>query len=147
MGTIQLTDNTSLNVTGSGGSPKATLNKYLKDPLILVSPRQELASAADVTVGQLDEHFFPLTASVKADGKFAIGTATFDVKTGSSASLDLLKGDKSDDFLQSLQLRDKQSSSPASELMSFALTGTLDSGVSTAAGDFTLGLVPERRQL
>jgi hypothetical protein len=140
MATIQLTDNASLEITGSGGSDSATLNKYLRDPLVFVSPRRELANAVNTAVGQLDDHFFPLTASAKADGKFAIGTAKFDVKAGASASLDLLKGDKSDDFLQSLKLRNKKTSSPVPELLSFALTGTLDKGSTITAGDFTFGL-------
>jgi len=140
MPTIQLTNNASLNVTASGGSPGATLTKYLKDPLIFVSPRRELANAAETTVGQLDDHFFPLTASAKADGRFAVTTAEFDVRLGASAAIDLLKDDESDDFLQSLKLRDDKTSSGIPELMSFAVTGTLNEGPNLATGDLTFGI-------
>ncbi len=146
MATIQLTDNTSLDVTASGGSAGATLKKYLKDPLVFVSPRREQLNAAGVTVGQLDEHFFPLTAAAKADGKFVVETAKLDVKAGALAEVDLLTGDRSSDLLQSLKLRDKEDGSPPPELMSFAITGTVDSGPTlkmgdlAKAGDLTFGI-------
>ncbi len=140
MGTIQLTDDTSLNITASSGSSGATLNKYLKDSIVLLLSKREFANPADVTVGQLDENIFPLTASAKADATFAVETAKFDVKPGASASLDLLKNDKADDFLRTLQLRDKNTSAPVPELMSFAVTGTLDAGPTLTTGDFTFGI-------
>ena len=140
MATIHLTDNVSLDLTGSSGSAGATLNKYLKNPLVFLSPKQALANAANITVGELDDHLFPLTGSAKADGKFVVEAATLGVKAGESATLDLLTDDRSADFLQSLRLRDKDASSPAPELMSFALTGTVDSGPTVSSGDVTFGI-------
>ncbi|MBV8808445.1 MAG: hypothetical protein JO033_07195 [Acidobacteriaceae bacterium] len=141
MPTIQLTDNASLNLTGSTGNIGATLKKYLKDPLIFTAPKQELANAANVTVGQLDDHLFPLKASAQTDGKFAVETTKLDVKPGAAAELDLLREGRASDLLESLQLRDKNDGSPAPELLSFAVTGTLDSGPTLTTGEFTFGIV------
>jgi len=91
MPSIQLTDNTSLNVTASTADGNATLNRYLTNPLSFITPAA-LNAIAGEKVGDLDPTAFPIAASAAGEGQFAVEGTCLDVQTGASASVGLLAG-------------------------------------------------------
>ena len=92
MPTIDLTNNTTLNLTASSADSNNTLKKYLQQDLNLKAP-DGFEKAAAKTVGATDASGFPIKLSATAEGKFAVEKTTLDVQAGVSASLGLLKGD------------------------------------------------------
>lgn len=136
MPNIQLTDNTTLNITASAADKNATLNRYLKNPLVFLAPGA-LQAVVDKTVADLDPTPFPLTATATGNGQFAVEGTTLGVQMGCSASLGLLTSDDKDDYLSSLRIP----STPAiAGLVSFAIEGTLSAGPTATVGDFSFGI-------
>jgi hypothetical protein len=129
MPTIDLTNNTTLNLTASSADSNNTLKKYLQQDLNLKAP-DGFEKAAAKTVGATDASGFPIKLSATAEGKFAVEKTTLDVQAGVSASLGLLKGD------------DVKSVTDFAfpNLVSFGLTGTASVGESATADDLTFGI-------
>jgi len=138
MPTITLTNNTTLNIAASSADDNVTLNRYLKDPLKFVTPTG-FEAIASKKVADIDPAPFPLSAAATGDGKFAVVKTTLDVQLASSASLNLLKGDDSNDFLESLQL---PLDTTIAGIVSFELQGKLSTGESATVGDFCFGVIP-----
>lgn len=143
MPAIQLTDGASLNVSSGGATP--ALAQYLENALVFSfdvarSGLKAFKGDGNATVAELDENDFPVSLSADAPGSsFAVEGATFAVKGGGSAFIDLLKEDKKQDFLSSLKLGKDESA----DLMAFAFGGSLATGPKVAVGDFTFGLTAE----
>jgi hypothetical protein len=136
MPTIQLTNNTTLKITASSADENATLNRYLKNPLVFLAPAG-IDTIVGQKVGALDPAVFPLTATVAAGGQFAIKETSLNVQLNASASLGLLTGDDKDDFFSSLQIA---GNSAVAGLVSFGFQGALGAGPTVAAGDFGFGI-------
>jgi hypothetical protein len=136
MPTINLTNNTTLNIDASAADGTATLNKYLQSPLKFLTPAG-LDSIADQQVGSVDPATFPLTASATGAGKFAVKGTSLSVKLGATASLGLLKGDNKKSFLESLALPNDPA---VAAIVSFELQGTLSTGDTATLSDFCFGV-------
>jgi hypothetical protein len=136
MPTIQLTNNTTLNITASSADGNATLNRYLKNPLTFLTPKS-FDSIANEKVADLDANAFPIALNASGTGKFAVEGTTLGVTLGASGSLGLLKGDSQKDCLDSLQMPVDPA---AAGLVSFKLQGTLSVGDTATAGYFTFGI-------
>jgi hypothetical protein len=136
MPTIKLTNNTTLTITASSADENATLNHYLKNPLVFLAPAG-FETIAGKKVGDLDPAVFPLTAAVTGGGRFAVKEASLDVQLNASASLGLLTGADKDDFFSSLQI---SGNSPVAGLVSFGFQGTLSAGPMGVASDFGFGI-------
>lgn len=135
MPTIQLTNNTTLDITATAAGGGATLNRYLTNPLTYTTAG--LNAIAATTVGDLDPTIFPVAASATGGGEFAVAGTLLNVNLGASASVDLLTGDNGADFFDSLQL----TQAPAvAGVVSFRLLGTLNAGDTAAVGDFCFGI-------
>src|SRR5438045_2390184 len=120
MPTIQLTNNTGLNVTASSADKFATLNRYLRKPLALIAPGA-LNAIAQTKVGDVDSTPFPISANLSGEGQFAVEGTSLDVQLGASASVDLLTGADAADFFGALQW----TADPAvAAVVSFGLQGT-----------------------
>ena len=133
---IQLTNNTTLNVTASSADGNATLNRYLTNPLSFITPAA-LNAIAGTKVGDLDPTAFPIAASATGEGQFVVKGTCLDVQVGASASVGLLTGDKAEDFFSSLQWTGEPA---AAGLVSFGLQGTLSAGDKPAVSDFSFGI-------
>jgi hypothetical protein len=136
MPTINLTNNTTLNIDASAADGTATLNKYLKTPLTFLTPAG-LDSIADQKIGGLDPAPFPLTASATGAGQFAVEGTTLGVKLGATASLGLLAGADKTSFFKSLDLPDDPA---VAGIVSFKLQGTLSTGDTAKLSDFCFGI-------
>lgn len=134
MPTIQLTNNTTLQIAGSTADGNATLNRYLKSPLQYLTPAG-LEGIVNQKIGDVDPTPFPLTASATGAGTFAVEKTSLNVQLQASASIGLLKGSDISDFLGSLQMP----GNPAG-LVSFGITGTLSAAETATAGDFSFGI-------
>ena len=136
MPTVQLTDNTTLNITASSADENATLNRYLTNPLTLIAPGS-LNAIAEQKVGDLDPSAFPIALSAAGGATFAVEGTSLGVQLGASASIALLTGARAASFFSSVQW----TPDPAgADLVSFALQGTLSTGDSATVGDFSLGI-------
>ncbi len=136
MPTLQLTDNTTLDITASSADSNATLNRYLMHPLSFLTP-----AGFDAVVGEqvkgLDATAFPITLKATGEGKFALEKTTLDVQLGAQASIGLLTGSDASDFFTSLQWPPDPA---VAGLVSFALQGTLSVGDTATESDLTLGI-------
>ena len=133
---IQLTNNTTLNITASSADGNATLNRYLTNPLSFITPAA-LNAIAGTKVGDLDPTAFPIAASAAGEGQFAVEGTSLDVQLGASASVGLLTGDKAADFFSSVQWTEDPA---AAGLVSFGLQGTLSAGDKATVSDFSFGI-------
>src|ERR1017187_1217603 len=133
---IQLTNNTTLNVTASSADGNATLNRYLTNPLSFITPAA-LNAIAGTKVGDLDPTAFPIAASAAGEGQFAVEGTSLDVQLGASASVGLLTGDKAADFFSSVRWTEDPA---AAGLVSFGLQGTLSAGDKPTVSDFSFGI-------
>jgi hypothetical protein len=136
MPTIQLTNNTTLNITASSADKNATLNRYLKNPLTFLTPAG-FDAIVDKKVGDLNASTFPITANANGAGQFAVEGTSLNVQIGTTASLGLLTGDSKADFLACVDIPDDPS---VAGLISFAVQGTLSAESTATASDFTFGL-------
>jgi hypothetical protein len=136
MPTIQLTNNTTLNIAAASADANATLNRYLSQPLSFLTPAG-FETIAATTVGEVDPDAFPVTAGATAEGKFPVEGTTLDVQPGASASIGLLTADNASDFFSSLQW----TPDPAlPDVVSFGLKGTLSVAPQATPGNFSFGL-------
>jgi hypothetical protein len=136
MPTINLTNNTGLNLNASSADDNATLNRYLLSLLTFKTP-PSFDPIANLLVKDQSELDFPITLSAAGEGKFAVEKTTLDIQLGASASIGLLQDIHESDFLTSINL----SGNPAgSGIVSFALQGTLSAGDSATVSDFTFGI-------
>ena len=136
MPTINLTNNTDLNLTGSSADDNATLNRYLKGILTFQTP-PSFDSISNLLVKDQQELAFPITLSATGKGNFAVEQTTLTIQLGASASIGLLQHSDESDFFSSLNFTGDPSSSG---LLSFALTGTLSAGESATVRDFGFGI-------
>jgi hypothetical protein len=136
MPTINLTDNTTLNLTASSADNFATLNRYLRTPLTFLTG-DGLAAIAGQTVGALDPDAFPIAASATGAGKFALEGTSLNVSLAASASVNSLTAASAASFLSSLQL---PANAAGAGLISFQLKGTFGVGDTATVSDFTLGI-------
>ncbi len=136
MPTIQLTNNAALNFTASAADHNATINRYLKSPLVFLAP-----SSLDALVGKrvvdLDPAPFPLIATASGKGQFDVEETCFNIQLNASASLGLLTRDDKDDFLSSLQIPDDPA---VGGLVSFGVQGALSGGPTASVSDFSFGI-------
>lgn len=136
MPTINLTNNTTLNVTASSADGNATLNRYLTSPLSFVTPAG-FETIAGQKVGNLDPSAFPIKLSATGAGKFAVEETSLNLALGVSGSVGLLAGTGAADYFKSLQW----TADPAApDLVSFALQGTLSVGDTAKVSDFSFGI-------
>lgn len=140
MPSITLTDNSDLNFVSPNTLP-GRLQTALQFLFQTLDP--DFKKSENKKIADLDAEKFPLSLSASVPGSFGVSTASLKVQAAGSASLDLLSGDKLDDFLTCVKL-DKRSL-PANDpfaagLMSFAFAATLDSGPAGTIGDFCFGL-------
>jgi hypothetical protein len=138
MGSIRLTDKLWLDITAASGDAKSTLNRYLQAALVFVCRELDpgFRDLEKRPISKLDANRFPLVFSADVSRSFAVSKATLNVKAGGSGSLDLLTGDKAQGFLACLAL----DTPPLPDLLSFGITGTLESGPAATIGDFSFGL-------
>jgi hypothetical protein len=136
MPTINLTNNTDLNLTASSADDNATLNRYLLSLLTFKTP-PSFDPIANLPVKDQKELDFPITLSAAGEGKFAVEKTVLDIAIGPEASLGLLQNDDESQFLSGLKLT---SDSSSSGLVSFALQGTLSIGDDKTVGDTTFGI-------
>ncbi|MGD1091725.1 MAG: hypothetical protein ABSB35_06995 [Bryobacteraceae bacterium] len=136
MPAIQLSNNTTLNVTASSADENATLNRYLTNPLSFITPAV-LNAIGNQKVGDLDPTAFPITASATGAGQFAVEGTSLGIKVGESASVGLLTGADAKDFFDSVSWPQDPT---AANLISFGLQGTLSTGDTANVSDFTFGV-------
>jgi hypothetical protein len=136
MPSINLTNNTTLNITASSADGKATLNKYLTHPLTFLTPAG-WNTIVKSEVKDLDKAAFPLMASAAGAGAFDLKGTSLALEAGASVSIGLLTGDDASDFFGSLKWTRDPS---ATALVSFGLTGTLSGGDTATVSDFGLGI-------
>lgn len=136
MPTIQLTDNTTLNITASSADENATLNRYLTNPLAFIAPGGLQAIVAQ-QVGTLDPNAFPVALSTTGGGTFAVEGTSLGVQLGASASVGLLSGAAAAAFFSSIQWAPDAA---VAGLVSFGLQGTLSAGDTATISDFSLGV-------
>jgi len=138
MPTIQLTDNTTLNIAASSADGNATLNRYLTNPLTFIAPGS-LKAIVDQKVGDLDPTAFPIALSAGGGATFAVEGTSLGVQLGASASIGLLTGADATGFYSSVG----QPPDPAAaDLISFGLQGALSAGDTATISDFTFGITP-----
>jgi len=136
MPTINLTNNTDINLIASSADDNATLNRYLGSLLTFKTP-PSFDPIAKLPVKSQSELDFPILLSATGEGKFAVDQTTLDIQLGASASLGLMQGSNEAAFLSSLNVTGDPNS-PG--LVSFAIQGTLSVGDSASPGDFTFGI-------
>jgi hypothetical protein len=139
MPTIEFLENPTLEPAFEASGATPTLNNYLQNKLAFVfrTVNSQFKTAQNKPVNELDVEGFPLTLSANAPVSFKVSQATLNVEAGGSASLDLLTGDKAQDFLKALHLDD----TAVLDLISFGLTASLESGPSGSVGDLSFGLM------
>jgi hypothetical protein len=135
MPTINLTNNSDLNVTASSADNNATLNRYLRSVLTFKTP-PSFDAIANLPVKGQSELGFPITLSATGEGKFALKKTTFDVQLGASASIGLIVDGESD-FLSALEIGGDAS---GFGLVSLAMQAKLSVEDDATAGDFTFGI-------
>lgn len=135
MPTINLTNNTNLDLNASFPDNSGTLKQYLKQDLRLVAP-DGFETVAAQPVKATDVSSFPIQLSPAGSGKFAVEKTTLTVQQGASASIGLLKGDDVKTMLTSVQIADPT----IVNLVSFALNGTMSVGDTATVSDLTFGI-------
>ena len=100
MPTINLTNNTGLNLTASSDDHNATLNRYLLSLLTFKTP-PSFDPIANLLVKDQSELNFPIELAAAGEGKFAVEKTTLDIQLGASASIGLLQDTNEADFLSS----------------------------------------------
>jgi len=136
MPTINLTNNSSLNLTAASDDKNATLNRYLRGVLTFQT-RPNLDAIIDQPINAVDKTPFPVSVTATGTGNFAVEPTTLTVQPAVSATLGLLEdGDKSD-FLDSLKLPDDFA---PNLLLSFAVEGSLSVGDTATVSDFSFGV-------
>jgi hypothetical protein len=136
MPTIDLTNNTTISISGSSNETSATLNRYLKSILTFKTP-PTFDSIANQPIANVKASAFPVTLSAAGSGNFAVEQTTLNVQAGASAALGVLKEDDKSDFLKSLNLPDDPATTA---LVSFALRGSLSVNDSASVSDFSFGV-------
>jgi hypothetical protein len=136
MPTINLTNNTTLNITASSSDGNATLNRYLKNPLVFLTP-SGFEAIANTKIGALDPAPFPLTAAATGAGQFAAKGNVLGIQLGASASLGLLTGADKADLLSALEI---DAAPGVDSLVSFAIQGTLSAAPTVTVSDFSFGI-------
>jgi hypothetical protein len=136
MPTINLTNNTGLDLTASSADDNATLNRYLLSLLTFKTP-PSFDPIANLLVKDQSELDFPIVLSATGEGKFAVEKTTLDIQLGASAFVGLKQGNNEADFLSFMNLPADPSSSG---IVSFALQGKLSLGDSATVSDFTFGI-------
>lgn len=136
MPTINLTNNTNLNLTALSADNNATLNRYLASLITFKTP-PSLDPIVSLLVKDQRALDFPVTVSATGEGKFAVEKTSLDVQLGASGSIGLLQGSGVSRFLSSVNIAPDPSSSG---LVSFALQGKLSVGPSATVGDFSFGI-------
>ncbi|MBV9761382.1 MAG: hypothetical protein JO340_12520 [Acidobacteriaceae bacterium] len=136
MASIQLTNETTLDITASAADGGATLNRYLKNPLVFFTPAA-WDSVVGTKIGNLTAASFPLTASAKGAGNFSVGEAALNVQSGASVSLGLLTGDDKDEFCASIH---KPNDPSVNALVSFTIQGTVSAGPHASVNAFSFGI-------
>jgi len=136
MPTINLTNNTGLDLTASSADDNATLNRYLLSALNFITPPsfKQIVNTAVKGQSELD---FPIELTAKGAGSFAVEKTTLDIQLGASALIGLMQDSNASDFLSFLNL----TGDPASPgIVSFALEGKLSVGDSATVSDFSFGI-------
>jgi hypothetical protein len=138
MGSIRVTDKLLLDITAASSDPKSSLNRYLQAGLVFVCREldPEFRNLGKTPIDKLDVNRFPLVFSADVSRSFAVSNAALNVKAGASGSLELRTGDKAQEFLACLAL----DTPPVPDLLSFGITGRLESGPAASIGDFSFGL-------
>ncbi|MBV8553564.1 MAG: hypothetical protein JOY54_19875 [Acidobacteriaceae bacterium] len=138
MATIKVSDHSGLAFAAGNANSKSALNKYLQSGLELLfrDASFQFKAVQNVPLKELPPHAFPLALSVTVPGNFAVSRAALNVESGATASLDLLAGEKAQDFCAALHL-DRP---PLTDLLSFAFSGELAGGPAGTVGDFSFGL-------
>jgi hypothetical protein len=137
--TINLTNNTGLNLAASSDDDNATLNRYLLSLLTFKTP-PSFDPIANLLVKDQSESDFPITLSAGGEGKFAVEKTTLDVQLGAAAAIGLMQDTNEADFLSSINLPGDAASSG---IVSFELQGKLSLGDSVTLNDFTFGISDE----
>jgi hypothetical protein len=133
---IQLTNNSTLNITASAPGGSATLNRYLKNPMVLLT-RAGWDALVATKVGDLTPASFPLTATARGAAKFAVKESALSVRAGAVATVRLLRGKEKDELWASIQ----QPSDPSvNALVLFTLEGTVSGGLKASVSDFCFGV-------
>jgi hypothetical protein len=135
MPTINLTNNTDLNLTASSADGNAALNRYLQSMLTFKTPPSLDPIVRSLVKDQIETDF-PITVSALGEGKFAVKGSILDVQIGASAALGLLQDSDESSFLSTVEMSPDPSSSG---LVSFAVAGTVSAGPEVTAGKFTFG--------
>src|SRR3954470_10509494 len=105
MPTINLTNNTTLDLSASTSDNNATLNRYLKSVLRFKTPPNFDAVAGQL-VKDIDASGFPVTATAMVSSNFAVEQATLSVQPSAAAILDVLTEGRKSDFVEPLMLPD-----------------------------------------
>jgi hypothetical protein len=135
MSTIDLTNNTTLTITGSSADGNSTIDRYLVDSLTFQIPA-EFRAIASQQVSGVQPAAFPVTLTATGAGKFSVEGTSLNIKLGASASLNLQKEEDKDGVLESLKLPP----GPKDEaLVSLNLKGTLDATDNIKLSNFGLG--------
>jgi hypothetical protein len=136
MPTINLTNNTGLDLSASSADDNATLNRYLLSLLTFKTP-PSFDPIANLLVKDQSGLNFPITLSAAGEGKFAVEKTTLDVQLGASASIGLLQDSNEANFLSFINLP----ADPASSgIVSFELEGKLSVGDTATVSDFSFGI-------
>ncbi len=140
MGFIKLTDNSTLAIDSKLVTP--TLTHYLQAGAVFVFSKlsPEFKRAQNKRMSEVDAGAFPIDLSINTPTSFAIAASTLQISPTNSASIDVLKADKKEDFAKKLDLLPAQ----VADLLSFRFTGQLQSGPSGTVGDFCFGLLSDR---
>jgi hypothetical protein len=136
MPSIQLTNNTNINLAASSDDDNATLNRYLKSLLTFKTP-PSFDEISGLLVKDQPESGFPITLAATGSTAFAVEKTTLTVQSGASAELGLLKDDDQSDFLFDLQIDGPPS---GSGLVSFAVQALLSVGEGATVGDAMFGI-------
>lgn len=136
MPTINLTNNSDLNITASSADNNATLNRYLTSGLSFKTP-PSFDALANLLVKDQHQLDFPITLSATGEGKFALKKTTLDIQLGASVSIGLLQDSDESDFLSVLNVAGDASSSG---LVSLAVQAKLTAEDDATVSDFTFGI-------
>ncbi len=136
MPSINLTNNTTLNLTASSGDGFSTLERYLKNILTFKTP-PSFDPLVNVPVESLQETSFPITISAAGQGQFAVEGTTLNIQAGPSASIGLLQGADAALFLSALEIED---TAATAGLVSFSLVGSVSLGDTAPLGQLTFDI-------
>lgn len=136
MPTINLTNNSDVNITAASADNNATLNRYLTSVVTFTTP-PSFDALAKLLVKDQHELDFPITLNGTGEGKFALQKTALDIQLGALVSIGLLQDSDESDFLSALNVASDASSSG---LVSFAVQATLTAEDDATVGDFTFGI-------